>query len=103
MIDSYTTPTRRTRQTNNNLVDDKFELYGVGTWFGTPVVSFEPAMLIVLAPGGFIVLGCCMAAFKAIQARGGAKPAEAHTGCGCCAMAKFCGKTDSEKSECEAK
>lgn len=34
MIDSYTTPTRRTIQTNNNLVDDKFELYGVGTWFG---------------------------------------------------------------------
>ncbi len=34
MIDSYTTPTRRTRQINNNLVDDRFELYGVGTWFG---------------------------------------------------------------------
>ena len=34
IIDSYTTPTRRTRQTNNNLVDDRFELYGVGTWFG---------------------------------------------------------------------
>ena len=34
IIDSFTTPTRRTRQTNNNLVDDRFELYGVGTWFG---------------------------------------------------------------------
>ncbi|MBQ4469933.1 MAG: electron transport complex subunit RsxE, partial [Synergistaceae bacterium] len=76
------------------------EIFGAGTWFGNPVVSFEPAMLIVLAPGGFIVLGCCMAAFKAIQARGGAKPAEAGTGCGCCAMAKFCGKTEAEKSEC---
>jgi hypothetical protein len=34
MIDSYTTPTRRTRQTNNNLVDDKFKFHGFGTWFG---------------------------------------------------------------------
>ena len=81
------------------------EILGAGTWFGNPVVSFEPAMLIVLAPGGFIVLGCCMAAFKAIQARAkgiGAAPAEA-SGCGCCAMAKFCGKSESEKLECEAK
>ena len=82
------------------------EIFGAGTWFGNPVVSFEPAMLIVLAPGGFIVLGCCMAAFRAIQARSkgiGATPAEAHTGCGCCAMAKFCNKSESDKTECEAK
>ncbi len=82
------------------------EIFGSGTWLGNPVASFEPAMLIVLAPGGFIVLGCCMGAFRAIQAKlasfhGVAKPAAASTGCGCCAMAKFCRKSESEKSECE--
>lgn len=83
------------------------EIFGGGTWFGMPVVSFEPAMLIVLAPGGFIVLGCCMGAFRAIQAKMkngiGATPAEAKTsGCGCCAMAKFCKKLEADE-ECEAK
>ena len=34
MIDSYTTPTTKTRQNNKKLADDKFELCGVGTWFG---------------------------------------------------------------------
>ena len=83
------------------------EVLGAGTLLGTPVVNFEPALLIVLAPGGFIVLGCCMGAFRAIQARaakmkGVARPAEAATGCGCCAMAKFCGKLEKDE-ECEAK
>ena len=74
------------------------EILGSGTWLGNPVTSFEPAMLIVLAPGGFIVLGCCMGAFRAIQAKLaeskglGAVPAEASEGCGCCAMAKMCHK-----------
>lgn len=85
------------------------EIFGAGTWFGNPVVSFEPAMLIVLAPGGFIILGCCMGAFRAIQARAakirgfGAVPAEARPmGCGACAMAKFCKKLEADE-ECEAK
>ena len=81
------------------------EIFGAGTWFGNPVVSFEPAMLIVLAPGGFIILGCCMGAFRAIQARAAkmrglaATPAEARPmGCGSCVMAKFCKK---DASDCE--
>ena len=83
------------------------EVLGAGTFLGTPVVSFEPALLIVLAPGGFIVLGCCMGAFRALQARaarmkGLARPAEASSGCGCCAMAKFCKKLEKDE-ECEAK
>ena len=76
---------------------------------GNPVVSFEPAMLVILAPGGFIILGCCMGAFRAIQARAakmkglGATPAEARpAGCGSCIMAKFCNKTEADE-ECEAK
>ncbi|MBQ7150670.1 MAG: electron transport complex subunit E [Synergistaceae bacterium] len=82
------------------------EILGAGTWFGMPVVNFEPAMLLILAPGGFIVVGCCMGAFRALQARaarmkGLAVPAEASTGCGCCAMAKFCAKSAAEKADCE--
>ena len=81
------------------------EIFGGGTWLGMPVISFEPAMLIVLAPGGFIILGCCMGAFRAIQAKAakmrglGATPAEARpSGCGSCIMAKFCQK---DETECE--
>ncbi len=80
------------------------EILGAGTWFGNPVVSFEPAMLVILAPGGFIVLGICMGAFRAIQARAarmkglGATPAEARPmGCGSCIMAKFCTKTEADE------
>ena len=69
-------------------------------------MSFDPAMLVVLAPGGFIILGCSMGLFRAIQAkmakmRGlGATPAEARpAGCGSCLMAKFC-QRDAE--ECES-
>ena len=83
------------------------EIFGAGTWLGMPVMNyFEPAMLLILAPGGFIVVGCCMGAFRALQARaarmkGLAVPAEASTGCGCCAMAKFCAKSAAEKADCE--
>ena len=80
------------------------EILGAGTWMGNPVVSFEPAMLVILAPGGFIILGCCMGAFRAIQARAakmkglGATPAEARpAGCGSCIMAKFCNKTEADE------
>ena len=80
------------------------EILGAGTWLGTPVVSFEPAMLVILAPGGFIILGCCMGAFRAIQARAakmkglGATPAEARpAGCGACIMAKFCNKVEADE------
>ncbi|MBQ3764624.1 MAG: electron transport complex subunit E [Synergistaceae bacterium] len=85
------------------------EILGAGTWFGNPVVSFEPAMLVVLAPGGFIVLGCFMAAFRAIQAKAakmkglGATPAEARPmGCGSCIMAKFCQKDAAECGEAKS-
>ena len=85
------------------------EILGAGTWFGNPVVSFEPAMLVVLAPGGFIVLGCFMAAFRAIQAKAakmkglGATPAEARPMvCGSCIMAKFCQKDAAECGEAKS-
>ncbi len=92
------------------------EVLGNGTLLGNPVVDFEPALLVVLAPGGFIVLGCCMGAFRAIQhklaelreyAGGGlmASPAMAdecenkknYSGCGGCVFSSKCGGFSSEK------
>lgn len=88
------------------------EVLGNGTLLGSPAVDFEPALLIVLAPGGFIVLGCCMGAFRAIRAKLaemrapalGASPAFANdcenkigsrsefpTDCGGCVFSSKCG------------
>lgn len=75
------------------------ELLGSGTLLGLAVTPsvFEPALLVVLAPGGFMVLGISMAIFRVLQARAAAKkglPApEAAAGCAGCAMASACGKT----------
>ncbi|MBR1672301.1 MAG: electron transport complex subunit E [Fretibacterium sp.] len=72
------------------------EVLGSGTLLGTPVVGFDPILLVVLAPGGFIVLGCCMGAFRAIQAklaaRKGCAAPEKAKGCAGCAMAGACGE-----------
>ena len=78
------------------------EVIGSGTLLGTQVVSFDPILLVVLAPGGFIVLGCCMGAFRAIQAKlaarkGCAKPEKA-AGCAGCAMAASCPSAEGGKA-----
>ena len=46
------------------------EFLSNGSLFNVSVTpaGFQPALLIVLAPGGFIVLGVCMAAFRVLQA-----------------------------------
>ena len=59
-----------------------------------PTTKITWILLVVLAPGGFIVLGCCMGAFRAIQAKlaarkGCAKPEKA-AGCAGCALAGSC-------------
>ena len=78
------------------------EFLGNGSLFNVPVApaGFQPALLIVLAPGGFIVLGVCMAAFRALQAwwaerRGRPRP-EAPLGCSGCAMSAVCGAGEPE-------
>lgn len=78
------------------------EILGNGTFLGAQVVDFEPALLVVLAPGGFIVLGCCMGAFRAIRARLNAQAAFAadnkacEGGCGCCAFSSQCGAANKD-------
>jgi electron transport complex protein RnfE len=47
------------------------ELLGAGTLFGLNVMpdSFQPATILIMAPGGFFVMGLLLAVFRAIQNR----------------------------------
>ncbi|MCR5346384.1 MAG: electron transport complex subunit E [Fretibacterium sp.] len=79
------------------------EVLGSGTLLGTQVVGFDPILLVVLAPGGFIVLGCCMGAFRAIQAKlaarkGACSPAKKASGCAGCAMSASCPSAEGGKA-----
>lgn len=73
------------------------ELLGNGTIFEFAVTpqGFQPALLVILAPGGFITLGCFMALFRLYQAkmaeRKGKPLPEAADGCGSCAAGVLCG------------
>ena len=51
------------------------EILGNGTIFDIVVTpaGFQPALLVILAPGGFIALGIFMALFRVYQARAAAK------------------------------
>ncbi|MGI6214969.1 MAG: electron transport complex subunit RsxE [Christensenellales bacterium] len=51
------------------------ELFGAGTIFGVQVLGtgFEPMLLLVLAPGGFIVYGLLLGIINAISARSSSK------------------------------
>ena len=55
------------------------EFLGNGTIFNVVLTpqGFQPALLVILAPGGFIALGIFMALFRLYQARGRAKNAAA--------------------------
>ena len=83
------------------------ELLGNGTVFDIVVTpaGFQPALLVILAPGGFITLGLAMALFRAYQAHLAEKRGEkrdesksADNACGGCPMGKICG---AGADECE--
>ena len=84
---------------------DVREVLGAGTILGLPVVpaGYQPALLVILAPGGFLMLGIFMALFRAVQARLAARrgePApEAPAGCAACAMSGSCPGARIEKEE----
>ena len=80
------------------------ELIGNGTVFGATILSpafYQPALLAILAPGGFITLGILMALFRNRQikkeeaAKGGAPSSfdgwEQLDACGGCALKNICG------------
>jgi electron transport complex protein RnfE len=73
------------------------EFLGSGRIFDIIVTppGFQPALLVILAPGGFITLGIFMALFRKIQEwsaarRGVAAPVHS-AGCESCAMSEACG------------
>ncbi|MDR1966180.1 MAG: electron transport complex subunit E [Synergistaceae bacterium] len=81
------------------------EFLGNGTVFNFNVTpdGFQPALLMILAPGGFITLGIFMAVFRKFQElaaarRGVSAPAPA-TGCDHCAMGETCGAFGKEGGE----
>lgn len=45
------------------------EILGAGTFFGMPIfgAGFEPALIMILPPGGFLVFGLSIAAFNKIM------------------------------------
>lgn len=48
------------------------ELIGNGSIFGYPVltnIGYEPAILLILPPGAFLVYGLCIAGFRKLQAK----------------------------------
>jgi electron transport complex protein RnfE len=74
------------------------ELLGNGTIFDvvlTPA-GYQPALLVILAPGGFITLGIFMAVFRFFQNRAaekkGKKAAAPEEGGSLCAVCGACGK-----------
>lgn len=84
------------------------EIVGAGTFFGVNLFGglYEPALLAILAPGGFITLGILMGVFRAFQDRKTKKtaPAAAYDGwadlnaCAGCALAASCrGKACAKK------
>jgi electron transport complex protein RnfE len=74
------------------------EFLGNGTIFDvrlTPA-GFQPALLFILAPGGFITLGISMALFRFYKRRTAEKkglpaPEVTEEGCAACASAAICG------------
>lgn len=81
------------------------EFLGNGTVFDLVVTpaGFQPALLVILAPGGFIALGIFMALFRVYQnwsaVRKGQPIPEAPAGCGSCAMGSVCGGCGFGESE----
>jgi electron transport complex protein RnfE len=78
------------------------EFLGNGTVFDVTVTppGFQPALLVILAPGGFITLGIFMGLFRRYQdwkaERSGRASPERSTGCEQCAMAGACGAISKE-------
>ena len=61
------------------------EILGAGTWMGIPVTVnlFEPAIMFILPPGGFLVMGFLVALFNQLtKKKKKAEKNDCETGCG---------------------
>lgn len=77
------------------LIGSVREILGAGTWMGIPVTVnlFDPAVLFILPPGGFMVMGLLVAAFNKITERKKKKTGnEADSEAGCAAGCPGCSK-----------
>ncbi len=75
------------------------EILGAGTWFGIPLTVnlFSPISIFILAPGGFLVYGCVIAAVNKLTKGKAIKKKD--FGCEGCPNAGACSGTCSEKGE----
>jgi electron transport complex protein RnfE len=60
------------------------EILGAGTWMGIPVTVnlFEPAVMFILPPGGFLAMGFLVALFNKLTKKKKDVGSECETGCG---------------------
>ena len=60
------------------------EILGAGTWMGIPVTVnlFEPAIMFILPPGGFLAMGFLVALFNKLTKKKKDVGSECETGCG---------------------
>jgi electron transport complex protein RnfE len=82
------------------------EILGNGTVFDFKVTpdGFQPALLVILAPGGFIALGTFMALFRRYQSwlaehKGLPVPETNDEGCAACGAAALCSAVRREEKE----
>ncbi len=75
------------------------EILGAGTWFGMPLTVnlFSPISIFILAPGGFLVYGCVIAAVNKLTKGKAIKKKD--FGCEGCPNAGACSGSCSEKGE----
>lgn len=75
------------------------EIFGNGTWYGIalPVLKDNHISIMTMAPGGFFVFGCLIAAVNKFFAN---KPVRSDFGCEGCPAAEACG---GKRKELEAK
>lgn len=71
------------------------ELFGAGSVFGLQIMptGYQPAIIMILAPGAFFTLGILMALinlYRIKTAKKGEKPKLVELGCSSCAMADTC-------------
>ena len=71
------------------------EIFGSGTWFGLalPWLIDNNTMIFTLAPGGFIVFACLLAAVNKVTS---GRNARKELGCAGCPSAATCGKLNAE-------
>jgi electron transport complex protein RnfE len=75
------------------------EILGGGTWFGIelPVLNYNNVPIFVMAPGGFVVFGCIIAAVNKISKNKTAGKKD--FGCANCPSASVCGRPQADSGK----